>query len=89
MAAPAHLSDAAKAVWAEITQAHADPAVIEGPDLEAFCVQVARMRDAQARIDAEGLVVADAKGQPIPHPAIALEKQAHAEVRAWGDRFRP
>ena len=45
------------------------------------------MRDAQARIDAEGLIVADAKGNPIPHPAIALERAAQSEVRAWGDRF--
>jgi hypothetical protein len=47
------------------------------------------MRDAQTRIDREGLVVADAKGNPIPHPALAIEKAAQVEVRAWADRFRP
>lgn len=46
-------------------------------------------RPLQDRLDSEGLVVADAKGNPIPHPALALERQAHAEVRAWGDRFKP
>lgn len=89
MAAPEHLSAAAKAVWDEIVARHDDPAEVEGPELEAYCVQVARMRDAQARIDAEGLVVADEKGRPVPHPAIAIEKAAQAEVRAWGGRFRP
>lgn len=59
----------------------------EGPDLEAYCVQVARMRDAQARIDAEGIVVSDEKGRPVAHPALAIEKQAQAEVRAWAGRF--
>ena len=59
-----------------------------GPDLEAYCSQVARMRDAQARVDAEGLVVADVKGNPVPHPALSIEKAAQAEVRAWGERFR-
>ena len=89
MSAPAHLSEAARAVWVEVTSAHSDPSPIIGPDLEAYCVQVARMRDAQKRIDAEGLVVADEKGRPVPHPAIAIEKVAQAEVRAWGQRFRP
>jgi hypothetical protein len=47
------------------------------------------MRDAQSRIDREGLVVADVKGNPVPHPALAIEKAAQIEVRAWSERFRP
>lgn len=89
VSAPEHLGDAARGVWDEMTAAHPSPERIAGADLEAYCVQVARMRDAQGRIDAEGLVIADAKGNPVPHPAIALEKAAHAEIRAWGDRFKP
>jgi P27 family predicted phage terminase small subunit len=96
LSAPEHLSPAARLVWDQVVAGYdagyGDPvrvARIEGPDLEAYCVQVARMRDAQARIDAEGLVVPDEKGRPVPHPAIAIEKQAQAEVRAWGGRFRP
>lgn len=49
--------------------------------LEAMAVQVARARDAQARIDAEGLVVAGSKGEPVPHPALAIERAAQAEIR--------
>lgn len=48
--------------------------------LEAFCGQVARLRDAQQRIAAEGLIIADPKGNPIPHPAIAIERAAAAEI---------
>jgi len=89
VSAPEHLSPAARAVWDTTVGAHPSPDRIVGPDLEAYCTQVARMRDAQARVDAEGLIVADAKGNPVPHPAIALERAAQAEVRAWGDRFKP
>ena len=81
------MSPEALKVWDAVTAAHPKPERIEGADLEAYCVQVTRMRDAQRRIDAEGLVVADEKGRPIPHPALELERRAPAEVRAWGERF--
>lgn len=62
---------------------------IDGPDLEAFCGQVARLRDAQARLAAEGSIIADPKGVPIPHPAIAIERAAQDEIRKWGNAFKP
>jgi phage terminase small subunit len=55
--------------------------------LEALCVQVHRMRDAQQRVTAEGLVVASPKGDPVPHPALAVEAKAQGEVREWLKRF--
>lgn len=55
--------------------------------LEALCSQIQRMRDAQTRIDAEGLIVADAKGAPAPHPAILIERAAQVEIRAWIIKF--
>lgn len=69
-------------LWSEL------PAGPIGPDFEAWCGQVARLRDAQRRIALEGLIVADAKGNPMAHPAIAIERQAQAELRAWGQTFR-
>lgn len=48
--------------------------------VEAYVSQVKRMRDAASRVDEEGLVVAGPKDQPVPHPAITIEKQAAAEV---------
>lgn len=84
------LSPEAAKVWDAVAEAHGDNFErIAGPDLEAYCVQVARMRDARKRIDSEGLVVADEKGRPIPHPALVLERDAQREIRAWGDRFAP
>ena len=58
-------------------------------ELEAYASQVARLRDARRRIEAEGMIVADPKGYPIPHPAIAIERAAQAEVRQWYRLFPP
>ena len=84
--APAHLPPAEAAIWAEVTARNPDPYIVS-PMLEAYCGQVARLREAQRRIAAEGLIISDPKGFPIPHPAIAIEKAAQAEIRAWGSRF--
>ena len=58
-------------------------------DLEAYASQLARLRDARRRIEAEGMIVADPKGYPVPHPAIAIERAAQAEVRTWSAKFPP
>lgn len=60
----------------------------EGPSVEAYAVAIARSRDAQRRIDREGLIVADEKGRPIPHPALVIERNASSDIKAWEDRFR-
>lgn len=86
---PAHLSDSAGAVWLEIVTRHNEPEVIIGPELDAYCVTVARARDAARRIDAEGAVVNDERGNPIEHPALAIERKAQAAIKSWGDRFAP
>ena len=87
LTAPAHLPDDVAAVWVE-TNGRTD-LQHEGPDFEAYCGQVARLRDAQQRLQREGLVIADPKGNPVPHPAIAIERAAQAEIRSWGAQFKP
>jgi len=42
-----------------------------------------RLREAQKKITTEGLVVADARENPVPHPALKIEKEAQAEIRRW------
>lgn len=61
----------------------------DGPALQAYAGQIARLREAQHRIDDEGLVVADARGNPIPHPALAIERAAQNEIREWAKTMRP
>jgi len=95
MSHPQHLPADVAAVWdeviADLTTAYG-PTVAKasaGPDLEAYCGQVARLRDAQRRIADEGAIVADPKGTPVPHPAVAIERAAQDEIRKWGSTFRP
>lgn len=80
MEPPAHLSGAEAASWLELAGRH------EGADvlvLEAAACQLARMRDARRRIEAEGEIVMDARDRPVPHPALAIERAAQSELRKW------
>jgi phage terminase small subunit len=87
---PEHLHADAAAVWTEVVTAYGEGAeAIVGPDLDAYCGQVAALREAQARLLSEGLIIADPKGAPLPHPAVAIAKAAQAELRAFAGRFAP
>lgn len=48
--------------------------------VEAYAAQVLRMRDARARVDSEGEIVPGPRDQPVPHPALAIERASTAEV---------
>ena len=80
--APGHLSAEAAAVWGEV----AGPMLAEGRTLhqiEAYSVLVARLRAAQDRVDREGMIVSDDRGRPVPHPALAIERECRADLRLW------
>ncbi|QRI45464.1 hypothetical protein SEA_LEONA_56 [Arthrobacter phage Leona] len=85
---PEYLDAEAAAVWREVIAQHHEPAKIAGPDLAAYCGQVALQRDLRERIATEGAIIADERGRPEPHPAIAMERAAQKEIRDWGDKFR-
>jgi hypothetical protein len=70
-------------ILAEMTR---PPTFADRKTLEAYAAAVARAEDARSRIDTDGAIVADAKGQPVPHPALAVEKAALAEMRADAQR---
>lgn len=83
MTAPSSLSPAAAIAYAEITVGlDAKFIAFAGHLLEVYAVAVARQRGAQSRIDTEGIIIANPKGDPIPHPALAIEKASSAEIRA-------
>ncbi len=87
---PEGMPERLSSIWDEIVRAYGEGAqAIEGPDLEAYCGQVATLRDAQRRLASDGYVVAGPKGEPIPHPAVVIERQAQDEIRKWGSSFRP
>jgi phage terminase small subunit len=83
MSAPEHLSKESQKIWLQIAEHRADLglAPLRPTVLEAVAVITSRMRDASARIDEEGLLVSDAKGNPIPHPAIEIERLAAEQLR--------
>jgi hypothetical protein len=83
---PDSLPDHLGGIWDEM-EAQVTPQ-IGAAGMEALCTQVYRMRDAQKRITEEGIVVADTKGNPTPHPALDIEKRAQNEVRQWLKAYR-
>jgi len=85
MKKPAHLTPEMIAIWDELLP-QINPH-IGAIGFEALVTQVYRSRDAQKRIAEEGLIVADAKGVAVPHPALAIEKQAQGEIRTWLNRW--
>lgn len=88
--APAHLPADVAAVWVELVTAYGpDASRFVGPELDAYCTTVARLRDATRRISDEGIVIADGRAQPVRHPALEIERAATADLRAFGDKFRP
>lgn len=61
---------------------------VEVPGFDSYCGQVSIEREAGARVASEGIVVADEKGRPVPHPALEVQRKAQAEMRAWVPRLR-
>lgn len=91
MSAPDYLTEPVARVWEEVEAAFAPEAFerLNKQSLEAYCGQVATMREAQQRVDTEGIIIMSAKGDPLEHPAIDIAKRAQAEIRAWGTEFKP
>jgi len=81
MERPVNLDPELHEIWEEMAEQVAPRA----PDLaiEALCRQVALMRDAAGRIQKEGAIVVDGKGNAVQHPAIAIEREAGKQVREW------
>lgn len=86
---PIHLPSDVAEVWVEHAAAGLGQHKLNSPDFEAYAGQVCRLRDAQRRLSVEGLVIADPKGNPVPHPALAIERAAQVELRQWGMAFKP
>lgn len=85
-----HLPMSVQAVWRELVDPMRGAAVldrVDAPALEAMSRSVARWREAETVLDAEGMFVSSPNGYRIAHPAIAVAQKAQAEYRAWCSRF--
>lgn len=50
--------------------------------IEAYAGQLFRMRVARALLRVDGIIIEGLRG-PMTHPAVAIEKEASAEMRQW------
>lgn len=55
--------------------------------MEALALQITRMREAAALITDDGMTTTGADGVSRPHPALAIERAAAAEIRDWTNRL--
>jgi len=78
---PPTLAEHLVPIWEELSEQVRPSIGMAG--LEALAIQVYRLRTAQEKITSEGMVVADPKGNPTPHPALRVEKDAQSEIRRW------
>ena len=58
----------------------------DGPALADLCLCLHRLREAEAIVEREGLVV-QGKDGPKAHPATRLAKEYRAALQAWAARF--
>lgn len=86
---PEGLAAAAADVWRDIVSTNDFAGRVDRSALEAFCILMARLREASQRVADEGMVVKDPRGRVVPHPALAVERQTAEQIRVWGDRFAP
>ena len=64
-----------------------DPELTE-VGLEVLASQVYLQRQAALRVREEGLMVLDGRGNPVPHPAIAIERDLRKEILGWLEKYR-
>lgn len=87
---PSRLGSEERRAWRDLVAELGDGAEAASPaGLEAAACQLARMRWARGRIEADGEIVLDARDRPVAHPAIAIEQRAQAELRRWMETLAP
>ncbi|CAB4924591.1 unannotated protein [freshwater metagenome] len=90
VAPPASLPKGAKAAWLEIVDALSELPILGRVDsvaLEALSLVIARWREAEARIEADGLFLEHPNGHVYAHPAVKVAERAQAEFVKWSAKF--
>lgn len=86
-APPDHLSETAAQVWRSVIRDCSNPTFVAADELAAYCNAVVLERDCARRVAEEGTIVADERGRPIAHPAIAVGRQAQQDIKGWAEKF--
>jgi P27 family predicted phage terminase small subunit len=87
---PGSLPPEAQALWQEVvTRLHQVGVVdvVDGAALQAMCVQWARAERARAVIAEEGMFALGSTGQLVEHPALAVERAAHAMFLRFAEQY--
>lgn len=86
---PAGLNDRMRSVWRQVVRDLAGAGVLDRADwavVEAFCVSVARAREARALLNGVSLLTANSQGV-VAHPALQIEERAWKEVRQLAEQL--
>lgn len=87
---PSYLPAQAKTAWKQIVPKLAEVGMldtVDGPALEALCVNVGLMRRAAAEMASAPSTVAGSHGNVKRNPLFDEFQIAQAEVRKWYERF--
>ncbi|MBG6082710.1 P27 family phage terminase small subunit [Rubrivivax gelatinosus] len=79
---PAHLSAAAKKLWAKLLDDYALDDAAGQLLLQSACEAYDRLQEARRVLDKEGAVVKDRWGQAKPHPAAGIERDARSQMHS-------
>lgn len=87
---PAHLSEDAQEFWRDSVDRLVEVGIIDrvdGPVLELLAEQYARWRGAQRVVREAGMFARGSTGQIREHPALKIEREAHALFLKTAEHF--
>jgi P27 family predicted phage terminase small subunit len=90
LAPPDDMPEDAKVIWRRMVPTLLQVGIIDVVDtmaLEALCTQWARAKQAGRVINARGLFARGSTGQLTEHPAVAIERNAHAMFLRFAEQY--
>lgn len=87
---PTYLLPSAGKLWDELVSALAPSGLagkVDASALTALCVQWARAEQAREVLDEYGLFGKGSTGQIIEHPALSIERNAHAMFLRFAEQY--
>jgi len=87
---PTGLPAEARDVWDTIVPTLEKVGLLDGIDavaLEGLCVLVARARAARELVERDGIVAHTAKGVPVVHPAVRVERDAWQAFLRFAEQY--
>jgi P27 family predicted phage terminase small subunit len=87
---PANLPPAGEKLWDDLVTALTSAGILERVDAAAFtalCVQWGRAEQARAVIREQGCFALGSMGQLVAHPAVGMERDAHAMLLRFAEQY--